>query len=87
MCRLSSAEYDIYRHTNSGLGRSLFGLLRDLWQPRQPRVEEAKVVRFPANTRRRAPTKKPTGGVPKQLEPPPNGVKFTIAFLAGSGTG
>ena len=48
MCRLSSSQYDLYRRTNSGLGRSIFGWLRDLWQPRQPPVEQAEVVSFPA---------------------------------------
>ena len=48
MCRLSSSQYDLYRRTNSGLGRSLLGWLRELWRPRRPQVEEAEVVRFPA---------------------------------------
>ena len=48
MCRLSSSEYDLYRRTNSGLGRSLFGWLRDLWRPRGPQVEETEVIPFPA---------------------------------------
>lgn len=48
MCRLSSAEYDRYRRTNAGPRRSLFGWLRDLWRPRQPKVEEVAVVPFPA---------------------------------------
>ena len=48
MCRLSSSQYDLYRSTNSGLGRSLFGWLHELWRPRLPQVEEAEVVRFPA---------------------------------------
>lgn len=54
MCRMSSAQYDLYRRTNSGLGRSVFGWLRDLWRPRQPQVEEAEVVRFPAEAAARA---------------------------------
>lgn len=48
MCRMSSAQHDLYRRTNSELGRSLFGWLRDLWRPPQPRVKEAEVVMFPA---------------------------------------
>jgi hypothetical protein len=36
MCKLSSSQYDLYRRTNSGVGRSLFGWLRGLWQPAQP---------------------------------------------------
>jgi hypothetical protein len=47
MCRMSSAQYDLYRRTNSRPGRSLFSWLRDLWRPRRPRLNEAKVVRFP----------------------------------------
>ena len=48
MCRLSSSQYDLYRRTNSGVFRSLFGWLRDLWRPRQPPVKEAEVVMFSA---------------------------------------
>jgi hypothetical protein len=48
MCRLSSSEYDLYRRTSVTPRRSLFGWLRDLWRPRQPQVEEAGVVAFPA---------------------------------------
>ena len=48
MCRLSSSQYELYRRTNSGLGRSLLGWLRELWRPRRPQVEEAEVVPFPA---------------------------------------
>ena len=48
MCRLPSSQYDLHRRTNSGLGRSLFGWLRDLWRPREPQVKEAEVVMFPA---------------------------------------
>jgi hypothetical protein len=54
MCRLSSSQYDLYRRTNSGVGRSLFGWLRNLWRPRRPLVEEAEVVRFPAEASARA---------------------------------
>ena len=50
MCRLSSSQNDLYRRTNSWLGRSLLGWLRDLWRPRQPQVEVAEVVRFSAQT-------------------------------------
>jgi hypothetical protein len=48
MCRLSSSEYDLYRRTSARPRRSLLGRLRDLWRPRQPKVEEAAVVPFPA---------------------------------------
>jgi hypothetical protein len=48
MCRLSSAQHNLYRRTNSGLAYSLFGWLRDLWRPRQPQMKEAEVVMFPA---------------------------------------
>ena len=48
MCRLSSSQYDLYRRTTPRSGRSLSGWLRDLWRPRQPLVEEAEVMRFPA---------------------------------------
>ena len=45
MCRLSSSRYDdLYRRTNSGVGRSLLGWLRELWQARRPQVREADVV-------------------------------------------
>jgi hypothetical protein len=45
MCRLSSSRYDdLYRRTNSGVGRSLLGWLRELWQARKPQVREADVV-------------------------------------------
>ena len=54
MCRMSSAQHDLYRRTNSELGRSLFGWLRDLLRPRRPQVEEAEVVRFPAEAAARA---------------------------------
>lgn len=48
MCRLSSSQYDFYGRTSVRPRRSLFGWLRDLWRPRQPQVEEAEVVPFPA---------------------------------------
>lgn len=48
MCRRSSSEYDLYRRTSAGLGRSLFGWFRDLFRPRLPQVEETEVVPFPA---------------------------------------
>jgi hypothetical protein len=54
MCRLSSSEYDLYRRTNSRRGRSLFAWFRELWQRRQPQVEGAEVVRFPAEPSARA---------------------------------
>ena len=50
MCRMSSAQYDLYKRTNSELGRSLLGWLRGLWQRRAPHVEEVQVVEFPADT-------------------------------------
>ena len=52
MCRMSSAHYDLYRRTNSGLGRSLFGWLRSLWRQHQPQVEQAEVVQFPETAER-----------------------------------
>jgi hypothetical protein len=54
MCRRSSSEYDLYRRTSARPRRSLFGWLRDLWRPRQPQVEEAEVVPFPAEAAVRA---------------------------------
>ena len=54
MCWRSSSEYDLYERTNPRPGRSLFGWLRDLWRPRQPQVEAAEVVRFPAEAAARA---------------------------------
>jgi hypothetical protein len=54
MCRMSSAQYDLYRRTNPRRERSLFGWLRDLWRPRQPQIEEAEVVLFPAEAATRA---------------------------------
>ena len=55
MCRLSSSQYDLYKRTNSELGRLLFGWLRDLWRPRQPQAKEAAVIMLPpeAGTRGR----------------------------------
>jgi hypothetical protein len=45
MCRLSSSRYDdLYRRTNSGVGRSLLGWLRELWRARRPQVRDADVV-------------------------------------------
>jgi hypothetical protein len=54
MCWRSSAEYDLYGRTSARPGRSLFGWLRDLWRPRQPQLQEAKVVPFPAEAAARA---------------------------------
>lgn len=48
MCWRSSSEYDLYGRTSARPGRSVFAWLRDLWRPRQPQVEEAEVVPFPA---------------------------------------
>jgi hypothetical protein len=48
MCRLSSSDYDLHRRMSAKPGRSLLGWLRDLWQPRRPQVEEARVAPFPA---------------------------------------
>jgi hypothetical protein len=50
MCRLSSSEYDLYGRTTPGPGRSLFAWLRELWRPRQPKVKEAEVIPFLAET-------------------------------------
>jgi hypothetical protein len=53
MCRRS--EYDLYvrasskpARTNSKPARSLVEMLRDLFRPRRPEVEQAQVVPFPA---------------------------------------
>jgi hypothetical protein len=55
MCRRSSSEYDLYYgHTSAEPGRFLFGWLRDLWRPRQPQMQEAEVVPFPAEAAARA---------------------------------
>jgi hypothetical protein len=54
MCRLSSSEYHLYERTSVKPGRSLLAWLRDLWRSRQPPVEEAEVVSFPAEAAARA---------------------------------
>jgi hypothetical protein len=55
MCWRSASEYDLYARTsskpaptNSKPARSLVEVLRDLFRPRRPQVEEAEVVPFPA---------------------------------------
>jgi hypothetical protein len=55
MCWRSASEYDLYARTtsrpartNSKPARSLVEVLRDLFRPRRPQVEQAEVVRFPA---------------------------------------
>jgi hypothetical protein len=55
MCRRS--EYDLYARTsskpartNSKPARSLVEVLRDLFRPRRPKVAQAEVVPFPAET-------------------------------------
>jgi hypothetical protein len=54
MCKLSSSEYNPYRRTSVGAGRSLFGWWRNLWCPRQPQVEQPEVVPFPTEAAARA---------------------------------
>jgi hypothetical protein len=59
MCRLSSSRYDdFYRRTNSGVGVSLWGWLRELWRGRKAQGREADVVPLragePAPTRTQA---------------------------------
>jgi hypothetical protein len=55
MCWRSASEYDLYARTsskpaptNSKPARSLVEVLRHLFRPRRPQVEEAEVVPFPA---------------------------------------
>jgi hypothetical protein len=55
MCWRSASEYDLYARTssrpartNSRPARSLVEVLRDLFRPRRPQVDEAEVVPFPA---------------------------------------
>jgi hypothetical protein len=53
MCRRSAHDYDLYARTRSRPGtaprpvRSLVEILRDLFRPRRPQVQEAEVVTFP----------------------------------------
>jgi hypothetical protein len=62
MCRLSSSQYDLYRHTNSEPGRPLFAWLRELWTRRRSKPAEAEVVPFPAATAKRTDAKAERGG-------------------------
>ena len=55
MCWRSASEYDLYARmaakpgrTTSKPTRSLVEVLRDLFRPRRPVVEQAEVVPFPA---------------------------------------
>jgi hypothetical protein len=55
MCWRSASEYDLYERTsskpartNSKPARSLVEVLRDLFRPGRPQVEQAEVVPFPA---------------------------------------
>jgi hypothetical protein len=57
MCWRSASEYDLYARTssrpartNSEPARSLVEVLRDLFRPRRPQVEQAEVVPFPAGS-------------------------------------
>jgi hypothetical protein len=57
MCWRSASEYDLYTRTNSRAARtsskparSLVEVLRDLFRPRRPQVEQAEVVPFPAGS-------------------------------------
>ena len=61
MCSRWASEYRDYRRgsgrpvrTTSKPGRSLVEVLRDLFRPRRPQVQEAKVVPFPAGAEARA---------------------------------
>ena len=54
MCWQSSSGSDPYGRTSARPGRTLLGWLRDLWRPRQPQVQEAEVVPFPAEAAARA---------------------------------
>jgi hypothetical protein len=54
MCRRSAHDYDLYARTRSRPtpvtskpARSLVEVLRDLFRPRRPQVQEAEVVPFP----------------------------------------
>jgi hypothetical protein len=53
MCWRSASEHDLYTRTsskpaNSKPARSLVEVLRDLFRPRRPQVEQAEVVLFRA---------------------------------------
>jgi hypothetical protein len=48
MCWRSASEYDLYARTSSRPARSLVEVLRDLFRPRRPQVEQPEVVPFPA---------------------------------------
>jgi len=45
----SSAEHDLYKRANGELGRALRAWWRGLWRRREPRIEEAQVLAFPAD--------------------------------------
>jgi hypothetical protein len=58
MCWRSASEYDLYARTssrpartNSRPARSLVEVLRELFRPRRPQVDEAEVVPFPGRGR------------------------------------
>jgi hypothetical protein len=52
MCWRSAHDYDLHARTRSTAApkpaRSLVEVLRDLFRPRRPQVQEAEVVPFPA---------------------------------------
>lgn len=57
MCRRSAHDYDLYARmrsrptpASSKPARSLVEVLRDLFRPRRPQVQEAEVVPFPVGT-------------------------------------
>jgi len=57
MCWRSASEYDLHtrtisRHarTNVKPARSLMEMLRDLFRPRRPQVNQTEVVPFPAGS-------------------------------------
>jgi hypothetical protein len=75
MCRRS--EYDLYARaiskparTNSKPARSLVEVLRDLLRPRRPKVAQAEVVPFPAESRP-APAKRLIAKVPRRPDARP----------------
>lgn len=54
MCGRAISDYELHRQTSARSRRSLVEWLRSLWRPRQPQVEEAEVIPFPAEAARTA---------------------------------
>jgi hypothetical protein len=57
MCWRSASEYDLHARTisrpartNSKPARSLVEVVRDLFRPRRPQVDQTEVVPFPAGS-------------------------------------